>query len=122
LAKTRLLFGEKIEKHDRRRRLGRQLLHSRLGRMQSHLQGIELETFVADDDDLAVEDAALWQLRLQRWNKLREVAIERSLVATLDVDLVAIAEEERAEAVPLRLEDPAFAGRQLADSLGQHWQ
>ena len=44
--------------------------------------------------------------------ELREVAIERLEVAGLDVDLVAVAEDDRPEAVPLRLEQPAVAGRE----------
>ena len=51
-------------------------------------------------------DAALGQLRLQRVDELREVAIERLPVAALDEDFVAVAEDQRAKAVPLGLEDP----------------
>ena len=77
---------------------------------------------VADDDDLAVDDAALGKRRRERRDQLREVAVHRLLVAALQQDLVAVAEHQRAEAVPLRLELPAFArsGRASAalDSIG----
>ena len=43
----------------------------------------------------------------QRLAQLGEVAVERLLVAALEQQLVAVAEDERAKAVPLRLEDPA---------------
>ena len=52
--------------------------------------------------------------------ELREVAVERLEVARLDVDLVAVAEDERPEAVPLRLEQPAVALGQAVDGLGEH--
>ena len=101
--------------------LGEQL-HARRGRVEAQLQRLEVERVAARDDDLAVEHAALGQLRLQRLEQLREVAVERLLVAALDEQLVAVAKDQRAEAVPLRLEDPAVAGGQLADALGEHRQ
>ena len=64
---------------------------------------------VAGDDDLAVEDAALGQGGPQRVGQLREVAVERLEVARLGEDLVAVAEHEGAEAVPLGLVQPAVA-------------
>ena len=72
------------------------------------------------DDDLAVEHAALGKRRLERGGELREVAIERLQVARLDVDLVAVAEDEGAEAVPLRFEQPAVVGWQVVGGLGEH--
>ena len=65
-------------------------------------------------------DAALGELRHERIEQLGEVAVERLLVAALDEDLVAVAEDERAEAVPLGLEDPAVAFGEFADALGEH--
>ncbi len=88
--------------------------------MESHLQRLELQGFADRDDDLAVEHAALGELRLERIDQLGEIAIERLLIPALDEDLVAVTEEQRAKAVPLGLEDPAFAGWQLADTLGEH--
>ena len=62
-----------------------------------------------DDDDLAVDDAALGQRGGERGDELGEVAVHRLLVAALQQDLVAVAEDQRAEAVPLGLELPALA-------------
>ena len=76
----------------------------------------------ARDDHFAIEHTLLRQLRAQRVEQVREVAIERLLVAALDQDLVAVAKDERAEAVPLGLEDPFAGGRDVADALGQHGQ
>src|SRR5437762_3467673 len=115
-------LSEKIEKHDGRRHFIRQLLHPRCGGMQSQLESLEVEPFVARDHDLAVEHALLRQLGFQRLDELGEVTVEWPLVATLNEDFVAVAEHERAKAVPLRLEDPTLTWRQLADALREHRQ
>src|SRR5688572_30800021 len=88
--------------------------------MQAHLQQVEIEPVLTCDDDLAVEHAALGELRLERSDQLREVAIERLLVAALDEDLIAVTEDQRPKAIPLRLEYPAFARWKLADALSEH--
>src|SRR5688500_8744946 len=90
--------------------------------MKSQLQCLEVEPTVAGDDNLPIEYAARWQLRLQCLDDLREISVERLFVAALDEDLVAVAEDQRPKAVPFRLEDPSFARRQLADSFGEHRQ
>ena len=59
---------------------------------------------VVEQHDLAVEHVAPLGER-----QLGEVAGQRLAVARLQVDLVAVDERERAEAVPLRLVDPAVA-------------
>ena len=64
--------------------------------------------------------AALGQVRLERRRQLREVAVERLEVAALDVGLVAVAEDDRAEAVPFGLEQPAVGLRDVVRELGQH--
>ena len=51
------------------------------------------------------------QLRQQRREQLGEVAGERPLVAAGQLDVVAVAEHDAAEAVPLRLVQPAVAHR-----------
>src|SRR5262245_44327195 len=90
--------------------------------MQSHLQRLEIQRAVLHDHQLAVEHAALRKLRLDRRDQLREVTVEWFLVAALDEHFVAVAKDERAESVPLGLEDPSFTGRQLANSVGEHRQ
>ena len=54
--------------------------------------------------------------REQRVVQLGEVAVERPQVAALDVDLVAAAEDDGAEAVPLRLVEQAVARRAVASA------
>src|SRR6185436_3692443 len=66
------------------------------------------------------DDAALRQARAEVLVQLREVAVERAQVAALDVDVVAVAEHDRAEAVPLRLEEPAVPRGQLGRELREH--
>src|SRR5687767_4234078 len=43
-------------------------------------------------------------------------------VAALNENLVTVAEDEGAKAVPLRLEYPSFTGWQLTNSLCEHWE
>jgi hypothetical protein len=88
--------------------------------MKSELKRIEIETFIARDDDFPVEHALVGQLRFQWIDELREISIERLFVAALYENFFAVAENECAESVPLRLEDPSFAGWELADSFCEH--
>ena len=85
--------------------------------MQPELERHEIESAFARDHDLAVEHTSLRQLRLERFDQLREIAVERLLVAALDEHLVAVAEDERAKAVPLGLEDPSLARGKLAHAV-----
>ena len=71
--------------------------------MDALLQRLEVQAAVGGDDDLAVEHAPLRELRLERRHEFGEVARHRPLVAAAELDLVAVAEDDRAEAVPLRL-------------------
>ncbi len=66
---------------------------------------IEVEAVRAGDDDLAVDDAAGRERRQQQRVQLGEVAIERPQIAALDEDVGVAAEDDGAEAVPLRLEE-----------------
>jgi len=88
--------------------------------MQSELQEIEVETVGADDHDLAVDDAALWELLDEGRTKLREVAIKRAQVAALRVHAIPLPEDDGAEAVPLRLEQPSGSVGQAVRHLRQH--
>src|SRR5215204_1969747 len=88
--------------------------------MKAHLQRLEIERAVAGDHDLAVEHAALRQLGLERGDELGEVAVERLLIAALNEHLVAVAEDDRAKAVPFGLEHPLVADGKLAHILGEH--
>ena len=76
---------------------------------------------LAGDDDLAVEHTARRQLVAQRVEQLREVPAEILAAAGLQHDVVAVAEHQRPEAVPLRLvgPHPRLVGH-LGLRLGQH--
>src|SRR5258706_9940297 len=88
--------------------------------MDAQKQRLELEPAIARDHDLAVDDAARRQGSLQRRRELREIAIQGLEVARLDERLLAVAEDEGAEPVPLRLEQPAVALWQRIGRLGEH--
>src|SRR5689334_16738877 len=88
--------------------------------MEPQLQLLELEPAVSRDDDLSVEHTALRQLRAERDDELGKIAIERLEIAALREDVVAVAEHERAEAVPLRLVDPSRPFRELVTRRGEH--
>ena len=85
--------------------------------MQPQLQRLE---GLAGDDDFAVEDEAIGLQPGQPGGDLREEAAERLLVLRLQIDAVAVAEGEAAEAVVFRFVEPALAARQLVDRLGLH--
>ena len=73
--------------------------------MQAQLQRLE---GLAGDDDLAVEDEAIGLQPSQPGGDLREEPVERLLVFRLQIDAVAVAEGEAAEAVVFRLIEPAL--------------
>ena len=83
-------------------------------------EGVEVEAIGAGDDDLAVEDAAWRELGEERGAEFGEVAVEGLAVARLEEEVVAVAEDEGAKAVPFGLEEPvAFAGDGV-HALGEH--
>src|ERR1700722_7939692 len=88
--------------------------------MDAELERIEVKTAGPGDDDLAVEHAAGGELLEEWFEEFGEVASERLLVAALDQQLIMIAEDERAKAVPLGLEDPGIAFGDIVDPFGEH--
>ena len=74
-----------------------------------------------DDHHLAVEHAALRELGAERVAELGEVAVQRLQVAALREHLVAVAEDEGPEAVPLGLEQPAVALGQRSRTPSRAW-
>ena len=78
---------------------------------------VELLDPVDNHDQLAVDHEALTRQRQHLRDHLREVAVHRPPVATLEVHVVAVAEHDRAKPVPLRLEPPAVAVRQVLRGL-----
>ena len=79
--------------------------------MDALQERLEVEAVRRGDDDLAVDDAPCGQLRADRVEELGEVAGEGALVAAAQLDLVAVAEDDAAEAVPFGLEDEALGLR-----------
>src|SRR4051812_17897912 len=104
-----------VEGDEARRRLLGQHVNARLGGVDALAERVEvLAALVVEPHDLAVEDVApLGELQLG------EVAGQRLAVARLQVDAVAVDERDRAEAVPLRLVDPAVALREGLLRLGE---
>ena len=112
--------AEQVPRHQRRRRVLRQHRHPRRGRVNACLQGLELQSARARDDQLAVDHAAFRQLFKQRRGEFRKVAVHRLQVAALQQQVVTVAEHEGAEPVPLRFEQPAVAARDAVHPLGEH--
>ena len=82
--------------------------------MQALLQRVEVQAVGRRDHDLAVDDAAGRQRRDQPLAQLGKIAVERLEVAALDVEVVGAAEDEGAEAVPLRFVQRSPAPRAAA--------
>jgi hypothetical protein len=114
---------EQVERHEMRRRLFREEPNAAVGGVDALLERLELEPFARGvwHDELAVHDAALGQVGLDRLDDLREIAGHRPRVPAADLDLVAISEHDRAEPVPLGLERE-MVRRNLRDGLGEHRQ
>jgi hypothetical protein len=74
--------------------------------MYAQRQGIEVQNAIPRDDNLTVQDTSLRQLLEQRFAQFWEVAIKRLAIAALDEQIFAIAEYDRAKAIPFRLESP----------------
>ena len=91
------------------------MLDARLGGMDALAERVEvLPALLVEQHDLAVEHVAAGRER-----ELGEVAAQRLAVARLQVDVVAVDERDRAEAVPLGLVAPAVAGRQRLRRCGR---
>src|SRR5690349_5138407 len=88
--------------------------------MLAQLQRVEVEAFVAPDHELTVEHATVRELRQHRLAQLGEVAQQRLRIAALQVQLVAVAEHDATEAVPLRFVQQFAFGRQLTRELREH--
>ena len=119
----RVVEREQVEGHEAGRRLLGEHVDPRLRGMDPLLQRLELQPLADGDEDLAVEHAPLGQLLQGRVHELGEVAGQRLGVATGELHLVAVAEHDRAEAVPLRLEAQATELLRIGHALhglGEH--
>ena len=90
--------------------------------MDPLLERIEVEPvpFAVGDDDLAVDDAAVGQRVGEHRQQLREISVERLLVAARELDVVAVTEDDAAEPVPLRFVQHAIGVGDRARQLGEH--
>jgi hypothetical protein len=78
---------------------------------------VELLDAVDDDDHLAVEHEPVVRQLQHLLRDLGEVAVHRLAVPALELHLVSVLEDDRAEAVELRLVAPAVALRQVSRGL-----
>ena len=111
---------QQVKADERCRRLLRELRHPRRGRMEPHLQRIEIEPMGRRDHDLSVDHTALGQLFEQRLVQLREVTVERPQIAALNEKVRGAAKNNGSEPVPFRLVEKRSLGGQGVGQLGQH--
>src|ERR1700760_2948013 len=88
--------------------------------MNAQLEQIEVETASINNDNFAVEDASIGQLREQIGDEFGEIAIEGLEIAALKQNLIAVTKNERAKAVPLGLEGPMVTDWQFAHTFSEH--
>src|SRR5438093_1702568 len=105
---------EHVERDELRGRLRGEFADARLGGMEAQLHEIELEPPVLLDDDLAVERGVRRHPLTER-TQLREVAKERTAVATPQTERTSVVLEHAAEPIPLRLVPDVRSGRHPFD-------
>ncbi len=112
---------EQVERHERGGRLAGEQPHPAVGRVDPLEQGLEVELAVVGvrDNDLAIDHAAVRQVGPQGLDHFGEVPGHRALVPAADLHLVAVAEDDRPETVPLGLVAHR-PGRDFLDGLGEH--
>src|SRR5262245_11857579 len=88
--------------------------------MEPKLQRIEVESALRHDHDLTVDHAATRQPLDQGVVQVREVAVEWPQVPALNIDISAVAKDDRAEAVPFWLEQKRSGCRQGIRQPGEH--
>ena len=111
---------QQVERDEAGRRLLGQQVHPAGRGVDALLQHLELQRVAlpVQHHDLAVDHRPLREVGQHRVDQLREVAGHRALVAAADLDLGAVPEDDRAEAVPLGLVQ--LSGGDLRLRLGQH--
>ena len=97
-----VVVGQEVEGDEGGGRGLGQLPDSLLGRVDPLGQGIEIEAPGTDDNHLAVEDAPGRQLPTRGLDQFGEVTGQRLLVATAQLYLVSVLENDAAKAVPFR--------------------
>ena len=102
--------GQDVEGDEASRGLFSQPVHPAGGGVNALLQHLEFQPLADHDHDFAVDDAPFGQVRFDCLDDLGEVAGHRQRVAGADLHLVAVAENNRSEAVPLGLEAQRTVG------------
>jgi hypothetical protein len=120
VAQIALLIAQEVEEYAGCWGLLGEQFYARCGGMDAQLESAEVEVAVVGDDEFAIKDASLGKLVANGIEHLGEVAVKGFLVAALEEDLVAIAKDEDAKAVPFGLVDPVAFGGDGFDSLGEH--
>ena len=85
-------------------------------------QRVEIQPARGGNHNLAIKHTPLRQLCPERCDEFRKVTVKRFRVAALQEHFIAIAKDQGAESIPLRLKNPAGAGGNLLNSLGEHRQ
>ena len=119
-AKIAIALAEQIKEDTRCRSFRGKQLYARGGGMNAQLKGIEVEPSFMGDDEFAVEHRLCGKLLAKWTDHLGEVSIEGLLIAALDEDLIAVAKDEYAKAIPLGLIDPFTLRGNFVDALSEH--
>src|SRR5574339_246664 len=89
--------------------------------MQAHLERIEVEPRGGRDHDLTVDDRVRGQGVPEDFVQIREVAIERTQIAALDVHSgIRTAKDDGAKTVPLRFVKVLTRRRDFVNQPGEH--
>jgi hypothetical protein len=86
------------------------------------LEGVEVESPIARDSQLAIERAFFGKLFEDRIEHFGRIAIERFFVAALDQYFIAVTKDENAKPIPLGLVNPVASGRDLIEASGEPWK
>ena len=90
--------------------------------MQPQLESFEVQSLWAGNHHLAVQHAPPRQSGQERLDELRKIPAEGLPIATLEEQLLSIPKDERAEPIPLGLEQPLGPLGQGGRRLGEHGQ
>jgi hypothetical protein len=109
LAQHLVTLGQQVESHQRGGGLLAQPFNARGGRVDALGEQVELLHAVDHDHHLPVEHQPLVGQLEHLLHHVREVAVHRLAVAALELNVVAVAEHDRPEAVELGLVAPPLA-------------
>ena len=109
-----------VEQDQARGRLAGQVLDAAGGGMKAHLQGVERRCSLDRDNELSVQYERAPRKRSKVRHHFRKEPRQRLPGFRLDLELVSGPEREAPKPVPLGLELPARAVRQLRGTSGFH--